>query len=605
MHKFRLVAPFLILLSGIGVGVYFLNQSSGFELRKKAAPAAPSSRLYFKGPSQVKIGEQFPVDVYLDTTNDPQYTISGVDARIAIANDLTISTSTSAGAPPPQTMPQYLPSNVLTLMRITPSPNFDSYPGLSDMPQQIASEKSVPQAGTQGLPAPTPYPTTISRPAIGNLTTISGVKNYAVDDKGRFKGFTGTGVVATLTFTAERPGKATLQFVYTSPTATDDTNVTGFLADQPASLQKPQERLVMAPEPFSVNVVAAVTPTPPPVSPTCVPEPPCAYEGVPDKNGVRVYCSTQPLPLGQTYCPRPTRTPTPRPQTPTPPQGCRYEARPCAQPVGGVATDCGMELVCLTPTPTRPTTPTPLPPTPTPTVSPTPTPTPTPEPRVMINFRLALEDRKSHATVVDIYGMTTTNTKPNPELVRIMQINPNDAVLQANRMDKLGTAITDPSGTGTLSLERTYAGATYILFAQTPSHLRKAAQNYQAIRIDVGQNPVCRAEICTQEVKYVDFGILTAGDVYTDEKGNKDNLINTFDVGAVFASWSSADVVAKPRDQSTFGGILPKEIGQTTDLNGDGVVNNRDLAMLLSNFNKRGDTSIQSRPLPVTSTAPQ
>ncbi len=32
--------------------------------------------------------------------------------------------------------------------------------------------------------------------------------------------------------------------------------------------------------------------------------------------------------------------------TPTPPQGCRYEPRPCAQPVDGVAKDCGLELVC-------------------------------------------------------------------------------------------------------------------------------------------------------------------------------------------------------------------------------------------------------------------
>ena len=85
MRKLRLIVPILVLLSGIGIGVYFLNQSSGFELRKKAAPVAPNSRLYLKGPSQVRIGEQFSVDLYLDTTNDPQYTISGVDARITIS----------------------------------------------------------------------------------------------------------------------------------------------------------------------------------------------------------------------------------------------------------------------------------------------------------------------------------------------------------------------------------------------------------------------------------------------------------------------------------------------------------------------------------------
>lgn len=591
MRKLRLVVPFLVLLSGIGVGVYFLNQSSGFELRKKAAPAAPSSRLYFQGPSQVKIGEQFSVNLYLDTSNDPNYTVSGFDARITITNDPTSNDK----------------RNVFTLTKVTPSPYFDSYPGLSEIPQQVVMEKGSPQMITQGssgassivvstspfttsTASPTsdvcpifpgcdainnwqlgmafpacwgdalktcPAPTSKPRPD-SNFFIISGVKNYAVDEKGRLKGFTGTGVVATLTFVAERPAKATLQFVYTSPTATDDTNITGFLVDQPASLQKPQERLMMAPESYSIEVVTSVIPTPTPVSPTCFPEPPCAYEGVPDKNGVRVYCSTQPLPSGQTYCPRPTRTPTPRPPTPTP------------------------------------------------TVSPTPTPTPTPEPRVMINFRLALEGRKNHATVVDIYGMTTTSAQPNPKLLQLLSPNGTaEAVLPGSRLDKLGTAITDPSGTGTLSLDRTYAGATYVLFAQTPSHLRKAVQNYQAIRLDVGQNPVCRAEICTQEVKYVDFGTLTAGDVYTDAGGNKDNLINTFDVGAVFAAWSGVDVVIKPRDTSTFGGILPREIGYAADLNGDGVINNRDLVMLLANFNKRGDTSTLQRPLPVTTVVPQ
>jgi len=223
----------------------------------------------------------------------------------------------------------------------------------------------------------------------------------------------------------------------------------------------------------------------------------------------------------------------------------------------------------------------------------------------MINFRLALEGRKSHATVVDIYGMTTTNAQPGKEVLQALGVV-GSTVVSGGRVDKLGTALTDPSGTGVLSLDRGYAGGSYmILLAQTPSHLRKVAQNYQSIRLDVGQNPVCRAEICTQEVKYVDFGVLTAGDVYADEKGNKDNLINTFDVGAVFAAWSGADIVAKPRDTSTFGGILPREIGFASDLNGDGVVNNRDLAMLLANFNKRGDTSITPRPLPVTTVTPQ
>ncbi len=603
----------LILGASIAVGAYVTAKGGSiFELRKKAAPAAPSSRLYFQGPSQVKIGEQFSVNLYLDTSNDPKYTISGFDARITIANDLTVKDSV-------QGMPAYLPPHVLTLTKVTPSPSFDSYPGLGDTGFQPSSpDRPVTQTVTQGssgqaavgvninpsvtasptsevcppfpgcevinnpqirmpwaqcwveamkkCPVPTPTPTSQTRLAIGNLTTISGVKNYAVDDKGRFKGFTENGVVATLTFVAERPGRATLQFVYTSPTATDDSNVTGFLADQPASLQKPQERLLVAPEPFIVEVVSGVTITPKPsVVPTCIPVPDCV-DGVEDATGRKIgICQLTPPPPSQTYCPRPTVTPKP----------------------------------------------TVVPPTPTPTVSPTPTPTPTPEPRVLINFRLQLEGRKNHTTVVDIYGMTTTNAQPSKELLQALGAG-GSTVVSGGRVDKLGTAVTDPSGIGVLSLDRGYAGGSYmILLAQTPSHLRKAAQNYQGIRLDVGQNPVCRAEICTQEVKYVDFGMLTAGDVYTDEKGNKDNLINTFDAGAVFAAWSGANIVANQRDQTSFGGILPKEIGPAADLNGDGVVNNRDLAMLLGNFNKRGESSVDVkpppdiRPLPVSTITPQ
>jgi len=473
-----IILPLLLTLVGasIAVGAYVTTTGGSiFELRKKAADTK-GSQLVFVAPKQVDVGKPFTAELVLDTTGDPDYTVSGVDAVVSYGlQDI----------------------EGLTLLSAIPGKIFDSYP------TQVPSP-----------PAPLPIPS--------SPFTISGVKNYSINDKGYFNGFTGQGVFATLTFVAPNPGRATISLVYKDPSATDDTNINGFLASQPVSLQKPQERLLTAPQAFTVEVVASQ--------------------------------------------PTPTVSPTP---TPTPPQGCRYEPRPCAQPVGGVATGCGMELVCTTPTPT-----------------------PTPEPRVMINFRLALEGRKNHTTVVDIYGMTTTNVQPSKEVLQALGAG-GSTVVVGDRVDKLGTAVTDPSGTGVLSLDRGYAGGSYmILFAQTPSHLRKAAQNYQGIRLDVGQNPVCRAEICTQEVKYVVFDTLTAGDVYTDEKGNKDNLINTFDVGAIFAAWSGANVVANQRDQATFGGILPKEIGFAADLNGDGVVNNRDLAMLLANFNKRGDTSI-------------
>ncbi len=653
------------------------------------------------------------------------------------------------------------PGGGLRLMSVTPGKIFDSYPTYpKNNPQPIPLPKPVPCGGFQGLLCPSgnvciydngtkspppnesdsmgkcvsqgqggdgiteeavcpPFPGCFP-PGSGapwnvcwgdyarrctsttNISpvTISGIKNYSVNEKGYFKGFSGQGVFATATFIAQSPGKATFSLVYKGSSATDDTNVNGFLANQPVSLQKPQERLLTAPQAFTVEVVVSQpTPTPTPAN-QCV--------GKPDGSTCVLHAADCPIcPPGPTTCmkrpcveqqlgicrnqkcepPVISVTPTPSVRkfrinfpnngevftqgkqfpirweggyptvtdpsrsvslmltrddgitqvgwisfgnptsgeylwdpakvrsaigfgynvdvapgiykirasdyndpagtaqaydvtdmsirivssggtpTPTPPVGCRYETVEC------FAAPCEPVLVCPTSTPT---------------------PSPKPEPRVMINFRLALEGRKNHATVVDIYGMTTNMILPNQKILDLLGApagGPGDPLRPpGNRLDKLGTVSTSPSGTGTLSLDRTYAGTTYLLFAQTMSHLRKAAQNYQAIQLYVGPNPACRSEICTMDIKFVDFGTLIAGDVYADEKGYKDNLINTFDVGAVFAAWSGADVVAKPRDTSTFGGILPREIGPAADLNGDGVVNNRDLAMLLVNFNKRGDT---------------
>lgn len=671
-----IIFPLLLAVVGasIAVGAYVTTTGgSFFELRKKAAETK-GSQLVFTAPRQVEVGKPFTVELVLDTTGDPNYTISGVDAVVGWSVDGLATIQGGPGIPPPSQ--KFLPNaSPIQLLSVANGTIFDSYPsnqknyprpgpvpcggiqglscptgetcvydnGSTRAPNPDAAGNCVPQFSIEGTqnnklgqggsssanvstttttessgqsqiavcppfpgcdainnwqlgmafpacwgdaltkcPAPTSKPRSDSSPL-----TISGVKNYAVDEKGYFKGFSGKGVFATLTFVAQNPGKVSINLVYKDPSTTDDTNINGFLASQPVSLQKPQERLLVAPQTFSVEVVAfQPTPTTTP-APTCVPPPNC-IEGEP-KNDGRIYCALMGAPIpGTVYCPK--ASPTPKPTcTPLPP--CAYEGVP-DQNDPNKRVFCAVDLLpgawsCPRPTPT-------------PTPRPTPTPTPTPEPRVMINFRLQLEGRKSHATVVDIYGMTTTTVQPNSKVLELLSQSGSDAIRPGNRFDKLGTAITDPSGTGTLSLDRTYAGATYVLFAQTPSHLRKAVQNYQTIRLDVGQNPVCRAQICTQEVKYVDFGTLTAGDVYVDEKGNKDNLINTFDVGAVYAAWSGASVVGREQ-RPTF---LP-EMPVPADLNGDGVVNNRDLAMLLANFNKRGDTSILPRPLPVITGAPQ
>lgn len=79
-----------------------------------------------------------------------------------------------------------------------------------------------------------------------------------------------------------------------------------------------------------------VTPTP---VPSCVPLPPCAYEGTKQPDGTIIFCDVTALPIGQMYCPQPTNTPTP-------PQGCFYQQVQC------VTTPCSPVLVCPTKTPT-------------------------------------------------------------------------------------------------------------------------------------------------------------------------------------------------------------------------------------------------------------
>ena len=85
LKKFRSVRkiiPLFILLIFIGFGAYFVNQKGGFELRKKAG-GINQSMLLFRAPEKVKVGEKFTVDLILDTTGDPSYTISGVDAVVS------------------------------------------------------------------------------------------------------------------------------------------------------------------------------------------------------------------------------------------------------------------------------------------------------------------------------------------------------------------------------------------------------------------------------------------------------------------------------------------------------------------------------------------
>ena len=223
----------------------------------------------------------------------------------------------------------------------------------------------------------------------------------------------------------------TLSLQYEGDTATNDTNINGFLTNQPASLQKPSERLRQPPENFTIKIISAeINPTPPAnctswfdgcntcsvkdgviagctkkackgrtSPPECrdytgsspTPNPPsgCYYESV---QCVKAPCSSI------LVCPSPSVVVSQYP-TPTPSVGCKYYPRPCAAFVrDGVTqpTNCGMELVCTTPTPTKPT--------------------PTPVPSAGLNIFVESSDGKPVYREVYIYGQRADINRIYPQV---------------------------------------------------------------------------------------------------------------------------------------------------------------------------------------------
>lgn len=491
----------VLLISGLIASAAAVLRST--ELRRKAAEIQ-GSQLLFKGPQKVNVGEKFTVDLVLDTTTDAQYTISGVDAIVSYQ-----------GA---------------TLFDVWPGKIFDSYPtfcvprppcadgikddsgrivicdpapGIQWCPPQSPSALMPPPpikpcGGIAGVICPqgyecvydngsteVPYPDAqgvcqiAGQKKLLNPVTISGVKNYSVNDKGYFNGFTGQGVFATLTFVAGNPGKVTIGFVYKGPSATDDTNINGFLANQPVSLQKPQERLVVAPASYGVEVVAGLTPTPTP-TPSCIPRPPCT-DGVKDPiSGRIIICDPAP---GTNWCP------------------------------------------------------------PKPTI----TPTSTPSPAGKLSF-----------TLFDTSGA------PVRQAVKIFA----GSGLSNDGLVLLGQTETNASGAGDVWIKNEYLGKPWTLYAQTLSHLIRAAYPQRKVVFESGQTVLAK------------FDNLVPGDIYVAEgQLRQDGVINNFDAADLFRQWGPYAQIQ----------ILPPPPPAPADLNADGTINNRDLAILLSNFGKRGD----------------
>ncbi|KKR33160.1 MAG: hypothetical protein UT63_C0022G0003 [Candidatus Gottesmanbacteria bacterium GW2011_GWC2_39_8] len=199
--KVPLINIFVLLVVSLSLilGVVLVSQKTGFfELRRKAGGFLGST-LGVTGPTQAMVGDIFNVELILDTATDYDYTISGVDGLVEYSDNLQL-TAVNRGS------------------------LFDEYPNLANV------------IGT-------------------NPAMISGVKNYNTNENGWFKGFTGNGTFATLSFIATRSGPAYVKLVHKGAGATDDSNINGFLANQPVSLQKTQDRLYAVPLAYNIDIL--------------------------------------------------------------------------------------------------------------------------------------------------------------------------------------------------------------------------------------------------------------------------------------------------------------------------------------------------------------
>ena len=184
-----------------------------------------------------------------------------------------------------------------------------------------------------------------------------------------------------------------------------------------------------------------------------------------------------------------------------------------------------------------------------------PTPTPTPPPVGRLSFTLS-----------------DTNGVPVRKAVKIFARSTDQ-----NEFILLGQTETNINGAGDIWIKNIYLSKPWALYAQTSSHLLR----YMNVNIF----PIWFSSAKTVDVK---FDKLTPGDIYIIESQNRqDGVINSFDVAALYAAW--VDIKTQTGGEKVgFAALLP-QITEPADLNADGVVNNRDLAVLFSNFGKRGD----------------
>ena len=347
-----------IMVGALVGGAYLMINNSSALLGSKAA-AGKQSTFLFTSPRSVKPGENFTVDIVLDTTGDPDYTITSADAQVGYRftpqysqgavevretqirevplptmppNSTPVPTPTSTSIPrttpipSPSTPPMYIPIAMVgitngkifdsyTSSSINPTPTTNPSPKPTPYPSSTPRSDSTPLPTTTSYPGPTsspyqtPYPTSYSTPYPSSSTIPGGggypptvyagsLKVSGVSKiKGNTPGFQGKDVFARVTFVTSVPGKLELFYVFTGPTSTDDSNIFGYLKKLQPSIQKPVERLLS--QPLGLVVKAAYSENPlSSISPSSTPFPrPGAISCKGDIDCPKGYkCYTKPTP---------------------------------------------------------------------------------------------------------------------------------------------------------------------------------------------------------------------------------------------------------------------------------------------------------------------
>ncbi len=193
-HKLTLLMG-VILLVALPLAVVLSGQTQIFRPRATIFDTPQSTLTLTPSNSAPAIGEEFTVSLQVDSTQDTNFVITGIDAIFSY------------------------PADKLEAIEIT---------GPAEL-----TRKDIDTAN--------------------HLIYISGQVTSLSDGSGYPQGIA-SGEVAIIRFKALAEGAAQLSFNYTNPSDTTDSNIIGMRKDVLVNQQSPRERLLTAPQTSSVNI---------------------------------------------------------------------------------------------------------------------------------------------------------------------------------------------------------------------------------------------------------------------------------------------------------------------------------------------------------------